>query len=82
MPPQRLVRTGASIWSLDSVDFFIAVIGRIEQPYYKVADIAVTLQPSDVVGSITVMASAPVFVQDHVGRIIRILSRQIITGKD
>src|SRR5262249_37060973 len=53
---QRLVRTGVSTWSLAAVAFFSGPGGRVEQPYFKIADDAVTLQPSARAGSITVTA--------------------------
>ena len=77
-PPQRLVRTGAAAWTLANLSFFVGHGGRIEQPYFKIADPAITLTPSARTGSITVTASAAAFVADHVGKRIRILAREIL----
>jgi hypothetical protein len=81
MAPQRLVRTGASTWTRAAVTFYTGIGGRLEQPYYKIADQSVTLQPSANTGSITVTASAAVFSASHIGARIRILKREItVTG--
>jgi hypothetical protein len=81
MPPQRLVRTGAATWTLADFEFFVGSASRVLQPYFKIADPEVTLQPSAITGSITITASAAVFVPAHVGTRIRIVKRHIlITG--
>jgi hypothetical protein len=61
--------------------FSVGPSARPEQPYLKIAGPTVTLQPSAVVGSITLTASAAVFVSAHVGQYIRYAGRaMLITG--
>ena len=78
MPPQKLVRIGAASWSLAPLTFFTGRGGRLEQPYFKLADPSVSLTPSARTGSITVTANKPVFVPAHIGTRIRILRREIL----
>ena len=50
---------------------------RIFQPHYKFAPAAVTLQPSGTTGTISLVASAPVFVDQHVGVRFRIVNKEL-----
>lgn len=77
MWPQIVTRTGAASWSRAAFAFFVGAGGRIEQPYYKVADPAVTMQPSGLTGSITLTASADVFQSGHVGVRFRYVGREV-----
>lgn len=78
MPIQRVLRTGASSWSRTAFTFFSGVGGRTEQPYYKVADAAITLAPSALTGSITLqLAGGTRWVAGHVGTKVRYLAREI-----
>lgn len=70
-PPQRIVRTSPTTWSIAPVAFAIGPGGRPEQPYYKFADPSVTIQPSGRFGDITLTASEPIFVAGHVGVLFR-----------
>jgi hypothetical protein len=78
MPIQKLVRTGASSWSRADFVFFTVAAAQIEQPYYKIADPDVTLQPSALTGSITLTASAAHFIAAHVGKRIRIFRQECL----
>jgi hypothetical protein len=81
MITQVVTRTGSAAWARANFAFSIGPSGRPEQPYLKIAAPAVTLTPSAVVGSITLTASAPVFVSAHVGQYIRYAERaMLITG--
>lgn len=71
MPTQVLTRTGAATWALANYAFFIGPSARLEQVYLKIADPAVTLQPSALTGSITLTISTAWFVAAHVGQYIR-----------
>lgn len=50
---------------------------RIAQPHYKFAAAAITLQPSGTSGTISLVASAPVFVDAHVGARFRIVDKEV-----
>jgi hypothetical protein len=76
MAPQKLVRTGAASWTLQAVAFFTGIAGRLEQPYYKIADQAVTLTPDSTGGGANITASASVFTAAHVGSRIRLEGRE------
>lgn len=81
MPIQTITRTGASSWSRLAYAFFIGPASRPEQPYLKVVNSLITLQPSALTGSVTLTASSAVFVADHVGQYIRYIGRTLlITG--
>lgn len=78
MITQKIERTGASSWSRSNFAFTVGAGGRPEQPYLKIAAPTVTLQPSAGTGSITLTASAAVFVAAHVGQYIRYLSKSML----
>jgi hypothetical protein len=75
-PPRRLIRSGLGAWSIVDWEFYTTA-GRIHQPMYKFANNTVTLTPSGVSGTITVTASAPVFVSGHTGTRLRISNKEV-----
>lgn len=77
MQTQKVMRTGADTWSLSDFEFSDGIGDTTAQPYFKFADRAVTLEPSGGGGAITLTASAPLFVADHVGTKFRYLEREI-----
>jgi hypothetical protein len=78
MAVQTVLRTGAATWSRSAVTFYSGIGGRTEQPYYKVADAAVTLAPSALTGSITLqLAGGTRWVASHVGTKVRYLEREV-----
>jgi hypothetical protein len=78
MAVQTVLRTGAATWSRPAFTFFSGIGGRTEQPYYKVADAAVTLAPSALTGSITLqLAGGTRWVAGHVGTKVRYLEREV-----
>jgi hypothetical protein len=82
VPPKKLTRSGAGVFSLDDWTFFTENNVR-EQPYYKFADSAVTLTPSGTTGTITLTASAPVFAPGHAGTRLRVSGKEVnITSYD
>lgn len=82
VPPKKLTRSGAGIFSLDDWTFFTENNVR-EQPYYKFADSAVTLTPSGTTGTITLTASAPVFAPGHAGTRLRVSGKEVqVTSYD
>lgn len=77
LAPKKLIRSGAGVWSL--VDWvFYTKDNIIEQPYYKFADTAVTLTPSATTGTITLTASAAVFVASHAGTRLRVGGKEVL----
>lgn len=74
MPQQKLTRTGSATWTVADITYDTGPAGRPEQPYLKMVDDAITLQPSALTGSITLTAAGttdPVFVAGHVGSYVR-----------
>ncbi|MAO57478.1 MAG: hypothetical protein CMM61_17525 [Rhodospirillaceae bacterium] len=75
-PPRKITRTSDSDWQIsdwayDETD------GRIHQPHHKFAATDVTLDPSSTSGTITLVASADVFVDDHVGTRFRLADKEV-----
>jgi hypothetical protein len=75
--PRKLVRSGTGQWSIIDWVYYVDG-GRIRQPMYKFADSTMTLTPSAVSGTITLTASAPVFVAGHQGTRLRLVNREVI----
>ena len=63
--PKRITRTSHTDWTLSDWTF-------ARQPFHRFADPAITLQPGATTGTITLTASAPVFVAAHAGTALRI----------
>jgi hypothetical protein len=78
MPQQKVERTGASTWSRADFSYSNGPASRPEQPYLKIAAPTVTLQPSALTGSVTLLASAALFVAAHVGQYIRYLNKAML----
>lgn len=74
--PRKLTRTSHSAWTIAAWKFYEAD-GVIEQPYHKFAEDEVTLQPSATSGTITITASAAVFVAAHVGCRFRLQQKEV-----
>ena len=78
MKTQMLRRTGPTTWALSDYSFDSSIGNGIDQPYYKLADSDMTLQPSAATGTgITLTTSADFFVAGHVGTRVRWLDREI-----
>lgn len=75
--PQVMQRTGASSWRIAAWTADAGPGGSLRQPYYKFADPTVTLRPSARGGTVTLTASAPVFVAAHAGLRLRYVGREI-----
>ena len=73
MPIQKIVRTGATTFSRTAYAFEEDTSGApLRQPYHKFSVAAVTLSFSGTSGSITVTASADLFVAEHVDVVFRV----------
>jgi hypothetical protein len=76
VPPRKITRTSEAHW--DIADWqFVVDDNRIHSPHFKFADPSVTLQPSGTTGTVSITASAPVFLSNHVGVRIRIEDREL-----
>ncbi|MDO8596637.1 MAG: hypothetical protein Q7R45_08435 [Sulfuricaulis sp.] len=73
-----ITRTGAATWTIANFPWFQTIGGRIKQPHYKVAPDAMTIQPSALTGTITLTVSADWWTDDHVGKRIRIMDREVL----
>ncbi len=77
IPPQKLTRSGAGVWSIGAWVFYIDDNGVNHQPTFKFAEQSVTLTPSGTSGNITLTASASVFNPLHVGTILSVGGKQV-----
>ncbi|MDB5491201.1 MAG: hypothetical protein JWO78_1050 [Micavibrio sp.] len=75
--PLRLVRQAGGNFALLEWEFFVDD-GVTYQPYYKFADPQVNLTPSATTGTITITASASVFVAEHQGVHLRIGGKEVL----
>lgn len=74
---QVVTRIGASSWARAAFPWFTAPSGRIHQPHYKIAELATTMQPSALTGSVTLTLSAPHWDAAHVGKRVRYVGREL-----
>ncbi|PCI96671.1 MAG: hypothetical protein COB14_09885 [Alphaproteobacteria bacterium] len=74
--PKKLVRSGMGVWTLSDWSFFTDE-NIIYHPYFKFAESEVTLTPSGITGSITLTASADVFVAGHEGTRLRVGGKDV-----
>ncbi len=71
VPPKKLVRSVGGVWSMSDWVYFTDN-DIIFQPFFKFADSAVSVIPSDTDGAITLTASADVFAAGHEGTRLRV----------
>lgn len=71
MPPQRITRTGHAAWQVAPWSF-------AAEPFFRFAPPEVTLAPSGTAGTVTLAASAPVFLPAHAGVRFRIGGRRVL----
>lgn len=76
VPPKKLTRDGEEAWLVSDWSFYTKD-NVIHQPYHKFADDEVTLDPSSTSGTINIVASADVFVAEHVGIRFRIGGKEV-----
>jgi hypothetical protein len=80
VPPKRITRRGDSLWELADWSF-VHEENRIHWPHLKFSNDEVTLTPSARNNSISITASAPVFMDEHIGVRFRIADREVqVTG--
>lgn len=76
----KIVRTSATTFTIGNIVFdsnTTSPANRILQPHYKFALAAVTLAASATSGSVTLTASAPLFVAGHVGVRFRLVAKEV-----
>lgn len=76
-PPKRITRTSEEDWNISEWTFFVQDSGRIEQPHHKFAFEDTTLQASGTTGTISIVASGPVFHSQHVNTRFRIENKEV-----
>jgi hypothetical protein len=76
VPPRRITRTSHAAWTVEPWAFFEDK-GVRHQPYHKFAAADATLQPSATSGSVTLNASADVFLAAHVGERLRVQQKEL-----
>ncbi|MGE5515319.1 MAG: hypothetical protein ACM31D_05805 [Bacteroidota bacterium] len=76
VPPRKITRTSHTAWSIAEWAFY-QKDGVISQPTHKFANDDVTLQASATTGSVTLTASADVFVAGHVGLRFRLQQKEV-----
>jgi hypothetical protein len=74
--PRRITRTSDTSWSIGNFVFF-EKDGVIRQPLFRFTPDGLTLTPSATTGSITLSASAALFVAGHVGTRFRIKGKEV-----
>ena len=79
VPPQQLTRQSDTVWSIAQWQF-----AELEgppaitlEPFARFADPSVSIQSDSPSGTVTLITSAPVFVAEHLGGIVRIERQQI-----
>ncbi len=77
LPPKKLTRGAFGAWSLNDWVFYTKD-NIVYQPYYKFADVAVTLTPSATSGTITLTSSEAVFEADHVNIRLRVTGKEVL----
>jgi hypothetical protein len=75
-PPKRLVRNGLGAFELNDWVFFTQD-NIVYLPFYKFALSAVTLTPSGVTGTITLISSEDVFAPGHAGTRMQVAGQQV-----
>lgn len=74
--PKKITRTSHTAWTI--ADWAFQEDGDVRYvPFHKFADNDVTLAASAVTGTVTLTASADVFVADHVGTRFRVVQKQV-----
>lgn len=85
--PRRITRTSHTDWTIATWAFLDQqkpaeggdpAYDRIQQPHHKFADDDVTIATNTSSGTITLTASANVFVADHVGTRMRLQNKEVV----
>lgn len=77
-PPKKITRSSDTSWTVEDWSFVTDDAGnRIHQPHHKFAADGVTLQASATSGTVTLTASADVFVAGHAGARFRLQDKEV-----
>jgi len=76
VPPRKITRTSHTDWTIEGWTFHTKD-GVIHQPTHKFAADTVTMAASGTTGVVTLTASAPVFVDGHVGVRFRLQQKEV-----
>jgi len=77
VPPQVITREDDTVWTIDELAFAETDAGLAREPFSRFTAPDVTLEADGTTGTVNLTASAPVFVADHLGGIVRIKRKQI-----
>ncbi len=77
VPPKRLIRNSMGVFVVQDWTFFTDS-NVVQQPYYKFSDSAVTLTPSSTTGTVTLTASASVFLSGHANTRFRVGGKEVL----
>jgi hypothetical protein len=78
VPPQQLRRVSDTIWNISEWQFVeIGSPAVTSQPFARFADPDVEMQATATSGTVTLTTSAPVFVAEHLGGIVRLNGKQV-----
>ncbi len=75
--PKLLTRNSGGTWALSGWGFYTKD-NIVHQPYYKFADVGVTVTPSATTGTITLTASASVFDAGHASTRMRVAGKEVL----
>ena len=77
VPPQQLTRESDTVWTIAQWQFVESAPQITTEPFGRFADPDVEMQASATTGTVTLTTSAPVFVAEHLGGIVRLNRKQV-----
>ena len=81
VPPQKLVRSDDTAWSLSPWAFYVDASKATRQPYYKFAQDSATIQSDAVSGEVTLTCSQPIFTPGHAGTRMHIRGKEVLIDR-
>jgi hypothetical protein len=77
VPPQQLTRESDTVWTIAQWQFAESAPQITTEPFGRFADPDVEMQASATTGTVTLTTSAPFFVAEHLGGIVRLNRKQV-----
>ncbi len=77
VPPRQLTRVTNTVWTISGWQFAEAGDGTTLAPFARFANPDVEMQASATTGTVTMTTSAPVFIAQHLGGIVRLNGKQV-----
>ena len=78
VPPQRLARVSDTVWTMGQWQFVeIGSPAVTSAPFARFASPEVAMQATATTGTVTLTTSAPVFIAEHLGGIVRLNGKQV-----